>query len=75
MIFDRNQPEKVGSKHIKHKLSGDQNKILAKGVNYTVTPNKVPTEQKDKYLAGIAGVLKSATAPKHNLTKQERTVI
>jgi len=54
----------------------DQNNILAKGFNYAVMPDKVPTEefviaaeqatwrlppqQKDKLRADIAGVFKSA---------------
>ena len=29
----------------KYKLSGNQNKILAKGLNYAVTPEKIPTEE------------------------------
>ena len=29
----------------KYELSGNQNKILAKGLNYAVTPEKVPTEE------------------------------
>ena len=29
----------------KYKLSGNQNKILAKGLNYAVTPEKVPTDE------------------------------
>ena len=75
----------------KYKLSGDQNRILVKGLNYAVTPDKVPTEefvvaaeqatwslppeQKDILRADIAGVLKSAKAPKPNLTKQDRIAI
>ena len=75
----------------KYKLSGNQNKILAKGLNYAVTPEKIPTEefvvaaeqatwslpqeQKDKLRADITGVLKSAKVPKQNITRQERTAL
>ena len=75
----------------KYKLSGNQNKILAKGLNYAVTPEKVPTEeffvaaeqatwslpqeQKDKLRADMTGVLKSAKVPKQNITRQERTAL
>ena len=75
----------------KYKLSGNQNKILAKGLNYAVTPEKMPTEefvvaaeqatwslpqeQKDKLRADITGVLKSAKVPKQNITRQERTAL
>ena len=68
----------------KYKLSGNQNKILVKGLNYAVTPEKIPTEefvvaaeqatwslpqeQKDKLRADITGVLKSAKVPKQNIT-------
>lgn len=75
----------------KYKLSEHQNKILAKRLNYAVTPEKVKTEefvvaaeqakwsfpqyQKDKFRADIAGVLKSAKTPKPNLSRQERTAL
>jgi len=29
----------------KYKLSGDQNRILVKGLNYAVTPDKLTTEE------------------------------
>ena len=35
----------------------------------------LPQEQKEKLRADIAGVLKSAKAPKQNLTRQERTAL
>ena len=75
----------------KYNLSANQNKILAKGLNYAVTPEKIPTEefivaaeqatwslpqeQKDKLCADITGVLKSAKVPKQNITRQERTAL
>ena len=75
----------------KYKLSGNQNKILAKGLNYAVTPEKIPTEefvvaaeqatwslpqeQKDKLRADVTGVLKSAKVPKQNITREERTAL
>ena len=86
-----NELDLAGTQLNPFKLSGDQNRILAKGLSYAVTPAKVPTdefvvvaeqatwslplEQKDKLRPDIAGVLKSAKAPKPNLTKQERIAI
>ena len=35
----------------------------------------LPQEQKYKFRADIAGVLKSTKAPKQNLTRQERTAL
>ena len=74
-----------------YKLSRNQNKILVKGLNYAVTPEKIPTEefvvaaeqatwslpqeQKDKLRADVTGVLKSAKVPKQNITRQERTAL
>ena len=75
----------------KYKLNDDQTGVLGKGLNYAVTPDKLPvedfvvaTEQACRYLpidkadqlrAQVAGVMKSAKLPKPNITKKERQAL
>ena len=69
-------------------LSKDQEKVLARGLNFAVTPDKIPVneiivateqatwcvsnEKKDSLRAEICGILKSAKRPNNNLTQNER---
>ncbi len=75
----------------KHKLTQPQETVLAKGLNFSPSPDQVPyeeyivaTEQACKKLpyneaailrSEIAGVLRSARPPKANITKEERRAV
>ena len=65
--------------------------VLGKGLNYAVTPDKLPVEdfvvateqacrslpidKADQLRAQVAGVMKSAKLPKPNITKKERQAL
>ncbi len=75
----------------KHKLTQPQETVLAKGLNFSPSPDQVPyeeyivaTEQACKKLpyneatilrSEIAGVLRNARPPKANITKEERRAV
>ena len=69
----------------KYKINDDQTRVLGKGLNYAVTPDKLPVEdfvvateqacrslpidKADLLRAQVAVVMKSAKLPKPNITK------
>ena len=75
----------------KYKLNDDQTGALGKGINYAVTPDKLPVEdfvvatgqacrslpidKADQLIAQAPGVMKSAKLPKPNITKKERQAL
>ncbi len=75
----------------KRALSEDELKLLAKGLNFTVTPDKPPTKEiivatesvchglnkseSDQLRTEIVGAIKSAKVPEPNLTKKEKTAL
>ena len=75
----------------KYKLTQPQNRVLAKGLNYAVSPDNVCAEEfvlatelacrkltypeSVQLRAKVASTLKSAKLPKSNVTKEERKAI
>ena len=80
----------MGGEHTK-KVNDDQTRVLGKGLNYAVTPDKLPVEdfvvateqachslpidKADQLTAQVAGVMKSPKLPKPNITKKERQAL
>ncbi|XP_035671873.1 uncharacterized protein LOC118412922 [Branchiostoma floridae] len=72
-------------------LSDSQTKVLQKGLNFAVTPDKLPVEDfvvatesacaglplssAEQLRSEVAGILKTAKPPKNNITKQERDAL
>ena len=72
----------------KYKLNDGQRRVLGKGLNYAVTPDKLPVEEFvvdteqacrslpiDKADQVAVSILKSAKLPKSNITKKERQAL
>ncbi len=75
----------------KYVLSNDETKVLAKGLNFALTPEKVPiddyvvaTEQacgflpereRDELRSKVCGITGNVKVPKPNISKEEKTAL
>jgi len=81
----------MGSEHIQYGLNDNEKKVLSKGLNYAVTPDRIPkeeyivaTEKACKMLstaegeqlrAQVVGALNQAKPPKSNISKGARQAL
>ena len=80
-----------GNNFLNHTLTDTETRVLARGLNFAISPDKVPvedfiiatesacqklpSEERPALRAEIAGVLRSAKPPKPNISKEERQAL